>query len=178
MRDNSENVFEFTLIYNKYKQNVYNYVLKMVNDRMYCEDIVQTVFVKFFENMKNIINDDSYHFYIFKTARNEVYNYYRKKKNRFAGEDPHDEESVNLKSENSTIETVENAELKNILDEILESLPAEQKEVFVLKEYNGLSYKEIAAVTGTGEDLVKSRLYKTRQKIIKRMTGYIYEKRN
>ena len=52
----------------------------------------------------------------------------------------------------------------------LENINPEQKEIFILKEYSGLSYKEIAVLTEIDEELVKSRLYKVRQKLIKRVS--------
>ena len=51
----------------------------------------------------------------------------------------------------------------------LNGMAFEQREVFILKEYAGLSYKEIASVMNIDESLVKSRLFKTRQKLVKRL---------
>jgi len=56
----------------------------------------------------------------------------------------------------------------------LDNLPDEQKEVFILKEYTGMNYKEIADVMNIDTDLVKSRLYKTRQKLMKRLSKKIF----
>jgi len=173
LRNNSDKVLDFTLVYNKYKNSIYHYVIKMVNDSMLCEDIVQTVFVKFFENMNNIVSKESYNFWLFKTARNEVYTYYRKKKKLMHGDDPHDEEINPLISEDAVGENFEKQEFKLILDNELNALPEEQKEVFVLKEFSDFSYKEIASMMSISEELVKSRLYKVRQKLIKKMAGYV-----
>ena len=46
-------------------------------------------------------------------------------------------------------------------------------EVFMLKEYSGLSYKEIASLLEIDEDLVKSRLYKARQKLINKISKLV-----
>ena len=54
----------------------------MINDKMMCEDIVQNVFLKFFENLNVIRNKSSINFWLFKTARNEIYTYFRRKKIR------------------------------------------------------------------------------------------------
>jgi RNA polymerase sigma-70 factor (ECF subfamily) len=55
----------------------------------------------------------------------------------------------------------------------LELLPQEQKEVYLLREYSGLSYKEIADIQQIDEELVKSRLFKTRQKLIKKVSKLV-----
>ena len=59
-------------------------------------------------------------------------------------------------------------ELKDLVIAELNKMDIGQREAYMLKEYGGLSYKEISAVMGIDENLVKSRLYKTRQKLINR----------
>ncbi|MDZ7763196.1 MAG: sigma factor-like helix-turn-helix DNA-binding protein [Melioribacteraceae bacterium] len=61
-------------------------------------------------------------------------------------------------------------ELRELVMIELNDLPEEQKEVFVMKEYGGLSYKEISAALEIDENLVRSRLLKPRQKLIKRLS--------
>jgi RNA polymerase sigma-70 factor (ECF subfamily) len=51
-----------------------------------------------------------------------------------------------------------NARLRPLLERALASLPEEQREVFVLREYSGIAFKEIAEVTGVSENTVKSRM--------------------
>ena len=56
-----------------------------------------------------------------------------------------------------------------ILNE-LENIPAEQKDVFVLKEFGELSYNEISRVLEINEELVKSRLFLSRKKLISKIS--------
>ena len=58
-------------------------------------------------------------------------------------------------------------EMKDLLLNTLGNLPHDQKEIFIMREYGGLSYKEISSQLEINIDLVKSRLYKTRQKLMK-----------
>jgi RNA polymerase sigma-70 factor (ECF subfamily) len=51
-----------------------------------------------------------------------------------------------------------NARVRPLLERALSSLPEEQREVFVLREYSGIPFKEIADVTGVSENTVKSRM--------------------
>ena len=173
MQKTSNNIVQFTIAYNRYKIGVYNYVLKMVGNKMVCDDLVQNVFLKLFENLKSIKNRESIKFWIFTTSRNEVYAYFRKKKIdtiKFISEDASDVE----KSSNENIEyQFELKEMKNLILNELEKMSIDQKEIFLLKEYGGLSYKEISAISNIDENLVKSRLYKTRQKLINRLSKII-----
>lgn len=145
----------------------------MVGDKVICEDIIQNVFLKLFENLNGLKNKNSVRYWLFKTSRNEVYTFFRNKKVRA---DQHTHEKLeNVKAE-STFNLEKNFELKEMRELILQELnllPVEQKDAYLLKEYGGLSYKEIASVLEIDEELVKSRLYKTRQKLIKRISKII-----
>jgi len=55
----SNQIIEFTIVFNRHKNKIFNYVLKMVNDRMLTEDIVQNVFLKLYENLDSIKNKNN-----------------------------------------------------------------------------------------------------------------------
>jgi len=145
----------------------------MVGNKMVCDDLIQNIFMKFFENLKSIKKRESIKYWLYTTARNEIYTYFRKKKvdtSKFVTEDLSEVE----KSSNENIEyQFELKEMKNLILKELESISIDQKEIFLLKEYGGLSYKEIAVISNIDENLVKSRLYKTRQKLIDRLSRMI-----
>jgi len=145
----------------------------MTSDAEITEDIVQNVFLSLFENLDIIRNKDSISFWIFKTARNEIYSHFRKmkltRKNFIEAKD----DSFNFKSDYDLTAVYELKELKKIILDFLDELPEEQKEVYLLREYGGLSYDEISAVTEVETKTVKSRLYKVRQKLIKRLSKVI-----
>jgi RNA polymerase sigma-70 factor, ECF subfamily len=166
LQKSGTDIIEFTLIFNRFKTKVYNYVLKMIRNKMASEDIVQNVFLKFYENMNIIRNKNSINFWIFKTARNEVYAYFRMKKVRGDQFNIEDSDDIEIISDYDINSLIEMNETKEIINKELDSMAPEQREVFILKEYGGLSYIEIASVMGIDENLVKSRLYKTRQKLI------------
>ncbi len=169
MARSNKDIVEFTLIYNRHKVKVYNYVLRMINDKMMCEDIVQNVFLKFFENLNVIRNKSSINFWLFKTARNEIYTYFRRKKIHVDQFGVLDSDEVDISGGPDPGIEYEQQELKELIMSELNNMAFEQREVFILKEYAGLSYKEIASIMNIDENLVKSRLFKTRQKLVKRL---------
>lgn len=145
----------------------------MVNNNMLCEDIVQNVFLKFYENISSIRNKDSIQFWLFRTARNEVYTYYRGKKTKVDQFNVVDSNELDLSSNQDMLETLELKDVKEHVMKQLAEMSYDQREVFVLKEYGGLSYKEIAALMEIDENLVKSRLFKTRKKIINELSKIV-----
>jgi RNA polymerase sigma-70 factor, ECF subfamily len=167
------NIFDFSLIFSRYKVRIYNYVIKMVSDRMTAEDIVQNTFLKLYENLNRIHHKESINFWLFRTARNEIYGWYRKKKSFQKVFDPSDLEDLQVDSGYDLPEQIEVEEISRLLKSELALLPENQKEVFILKEYGGLSYKEIAEIMDTDENLVKSRLFKVRQKLTEKLSKKI-----
>jgi len=145
----------------------------MTYDRMLSEDIVQNVYLKLFESMDKIESASSVEFWLFTTARNEIYHYYRNKKIHSDKYDYTNLEDVDITSDESIEDIVEKADIRDHLDEQLRFMPMEQKEVFLLKEFGGYSYKEISTILNIDAELVKSRLHKVRKKIINRISRLI-----
>ena len=145
----------------------------MVNDQMLAEDIVQNVFLKLYENLDLINNKDNISYWLFITARNEIYGYFRSKKSRVDQFNVYDAEEIEIEITDKLEEIFELREMKEIILKELNNIPVEQREPFIMKEFSGLSYKEIASIMNIDKNTVKSRLYKTRQKLIQRISKII-----
>lgn len=145
----------------------------MVNDQMLAEDIVQNVFLKLYENLDLIKNKDNISYWLFITARNEIYGYFRSKKSRVDQFNVYDAEEIEIEIPDKLEEIFELREMKEIILKELNNIPVEQREPFIMKEFSGLSYKEIASIMNIDKNTVKSRLYKTRQKLIQRISKII-----
>ena len=170
MSAQTEQIIQFTLLYNRYKKRLYNFVLRLSGNVMVTEDIVQTVFVKLYENFSDLKKRESANYWLFTAARNEYYNYYRKNKRIIElDESALSEEHAEYELENR----VELKDMKNIVLNELNKMSDDQKEVYLLKEYGGLSYREIAKTMNIDVDLVKSRLYKVRQKLINKISKLV-----
>lgn len=142
----------------------------MTGNRLLSEDMVQNIFLKFFENMDLIRNKNSANYWIFKTARNEIYAYYRSKKIKADQFSAVDVEEVEIISESDLTNELELKEISEIIKKELTEMAFEQREVYILKEYAGMSYKEISDIMGIDENLIKSRLYNTRQRLINKVS--------
>jgi len=173
LKKNDNRIIEFTILFYKYKERIYNYALKMLNDKMRAEDIVQDVFIKLFENLDNIHNKQSVNYWLFKTARNELMTFFRSTKNKKLISQAVALDEVVSETTKSLFEEIENQETCKLILAELENMNEDFREVFVLKEYSGLSYKEISALLSIDEELVKSRLYKARQKLITKISKLV-----
>lgn len=166
MESEQKNIIEFTLVYNKHKKKIYNYALRMVSNRMIAEDVVQDVFIKLYKNLGRIRNKKSILFWLFKTTRNEIYSHFR---NRSRKSEYHAKniDELELQSPINIEGEFQLKEMKELLLKELDEFPEEQKEIFIMREYGGLTYKEISSVLEINIVLVKSRLFKTRKKLMK-----------
>ncbi len=167
------NLFEFTIIYNRHKAQLYNYALKMVSDRMTAEDIVQTVFMRFYENFELLRSTNASTSWLFTAARNEIFMYYRKKKTRTDQYHAEDISLAEVLPGELPEEIYHRQEIREQIQEVLKSIPDEQRETFLLREYGDLSYEEIAKVMDCETKAVKSRLHKARAKLIDKIAAYI-----
>jgi len=137
---------------------------------MIAEDITQSVFLKLFENFDSLNNKDSANYWLFRTARNEYFNFYKREKRK----SEINESIISAKQNELELETViELKEMKNIILAELDKMEVEQKEIYLLKEYGGLSYMEISKTLEIDIKLVKSRLYKVRQKLINKISKLV-----
>ncbi len=155
-------LIDFTLLFNRFKKPLFNYACKITGSEVLSEDICQNVFIKLYHNLNNIRNSEAIEFWIFTTCRNEIFDHFRKKKKRI-------EESIESNDKRISTESLyddfEKKELIELIEEELKGMDSSQSEVYYLKEYSGLSYREIAGIMGITEDLVRSRIFKVRQKL-------------
>ena len=142
-------------------------------DRMLTEDIMQNVFIKLYRNMDAIKNKQSIPFWLFKTARNEFYSIWRNSKLKNLYYEAEGLDELEIENETSLTDDFERKEIREIISEELEKLNPVSKEIFILKEYSGFSYKEIASIIEIDIEIVKSRLYKLRQKLIKKISKIV-----
>ena len=140
---------------------------------MLTDDIVQNVFIKLYQNLDSIRNKQSIQFWLFKSARNELYTLFRNTKLKKLYNEAEDYDEIEIEDTVSVSDEFEFKELKKMIMNELEKISPEQKEIFILKEFSGLSYREIAVLMEIDEELVKSRLYKVRQKLINRISKFV-----
>ena len=157
-----DSIIDFTLTYNRFKKPLFNYACKIVKSEMFAEDICHNVFMKLYDNLEKIRDAERIEVWIFTTCRNEIFGHFRKNKKRI-------EESFDLHEEKipgaSLFDDYERKELIDMIEDELEKMDSSQSEVYYLKEYSDLSYKEIAGIMDITEDLVRSRIFKVRQKL-------------
>jgi RNA polymerase sigma factor (sigma-70 family) len=153
-------------VFRKEKGSLLNFIRKSVLSKEDAEDILNDVFLRLIENIPEIEIVENITFWLFTVARNRITDKYRKKKPLLFSDieimKSDEDDSLNLldilpdKRILPDNETIYN-ELWNVVEEALDELPEEQKEVFVLNEFEGYSYKEISLMLDVPVNTLLSR---------------------
>ena len=148
-----------------HKDKVINIAYKLSNNYEAAQDIAQEAFIKVYTKLSSFKKEASFTTWLYRITYNTACNYLRKNKVKtlFLNEEILESQKV----------TPEEAELKDIVNEAVESLPLKLKSVIVLRDYEGLSYKEIAEVIKRPIGTVESRLARARAKLKELLEGYV-----
>ncbi len=138
-------------IYTEYRDRVMGYIYARLRSRADAEDLCQDVFEKV--NMKLDSFDSgkaSISTWIYSITRNSVIDFYRRSH-------PHEEIDENMAQDGAVDDSLLNDETLEELAEALEKLPAELREIVVLRYYDGIPLTEIAKKMGMSYGMVKLR---------------------
>ena len=141
-----ENAME--LLYERYRRPLYAFVVRMLNgDSMTADDVFQDLWIKVFNKLSVYREDGKFSAWLFRIARNQVLEHFRREKSRaklgFLTDDGELPEQSGINEEPQSL--VGARELTLQLEKLLKQMPPEQKEVFIMRQ-NGMSFKEIAEI--------------------------------
>jgi RNA polymerase sigma-70 factor, ECF subfamily len=156
----------FAELYERHKSAIYRYCLRMLMDSGAAEDATQDTFIKMSQNISSLQNTNAFLPWLFCIARNEVLMYLRRNKRNGT----HNDETV--WDESTPHDIVVSTETTELVQKILRNLKSEYREIIILREYEQLSYAQITEITGDSESSVKSRLFKARQALTKKLKTY------
>jgi RNA polymerase sigma-70 factor (ECF subfamily) len=149
---------------------VFNFILRYTGQRARAEDLLQETWLKVVRGAVEYEPKARFTTWVYTIARNLCVDSARKESYRQAdsldapaggveeGEGRALGDLVPADSSASPERGAHNARVRPMLERALRALPDEQREVFILREYSGIPFKEIAQVTGTAENTVKSRM--------------------
>ena len=147
-----QNEQAYTVLYQKYFTEVCRYITWLLRDKDSAQDVVQSVFVKIYQNPEAFKTENNFKVWLFTIAKNAWRNELRAN-----GVRKQNHEQLQFYAENS--EEADHSERLNKIDVALKELSQEHREVFVLKYSNNLSLQEVADVCNCSLGTVKSRLF-------------------
>ena len=156
----------------KYQSRIYSMIAGMVRDREEAHDLTQDAFVKAFRNLDRFRLEASFYTWLYRIAKNLTIDWLRKQKRRRTDEF---DEGIAARESGGTIadshlkespgRELERSRLKDRIFDAMETLTPEHRQIILLREVEGFSYKEISDVMGIPEGTVMSRLFYARRKL-------------
>jgi RNA polymerase sigma-70 factor, ECF subfamily len=150
-----ENVFAFEELYRRNWRSLYDLAKKSINSSDEAKDIVQDVFINFWNSRDNIDPERYSSAYLFNSLKNNIVNFYRKdivKKRKMA--ELAKSGATTFSNEDNYIAT----ELLERLNNIINDLPKKMQKIFVLSRHENLSISEISRELNIAPRTVKNQL--------------------
>ncbi|MBL7094815.1 sigma-70 family RNA polymerase sigma factor [candidate division KSB1 bacterium] len=157
------------ILVGRWEKAIYNFAFRYLGDKELARDVTQKTFIRVYKNINKLRDTKKFSSWIYQIAANLCKDELKKKGHR-------DTLSIDLIHENSEnghlmpnelIETkmsqpdneLNHKQIGTIIHKALKQLPEEQRVVIIMKEYQGLKFKEIAEALDESINTVKSRMY-------------------
>jgi len=174
----------FGTLVDRHKTPIFNFVLRQIKVPPQAEDLVQEVFLRIIESASSFKHEAKFTTWAYTIARNLCIDHMRKASYRRhasldqresgeAGEGPAlGEQVADIHPRASTERTAISGEIQLKVVAAVEALPNEQREVFLLRHISNLPFQEIAQITGTPENTVKSRMRYALERLQEALTDF------
>lgn len=153
-------------IYDRYSSRIYNFAYRFLKNSEAAEDATQEVFVKMLKHANQFHGDAKLSTWLFSITANWCRDYLRKADNK--SKEPEDVlVSLPAPAELSPERNLQRRENERRIQKALGALTPEQREAILLSRYQGLSYAEIAQISGCSEGAVKTRVFRAMETLKK-----------
>lgn len=154
----------------RWEKPIYNFTLRYLGNKESARDVTQKVFIRTFKNLRKLRDPDKFPSWIYQIAANLCKDEIKKQgRHDFISLDLIHENCENnghkmpselLESESKGPDAhVSRKQVSQLLQKALQQLPDEQRIVIIMKEYQGLKFKEIAEALNQPINTIKSRMY-------------------
>ena len=169
----------FDLLMLKYQHRIVNLVMRYVRDPELALDITQDAFIKAYRALPRFRGDSAFYTWMYRIAVNTAKNHLAAQRRRPTDVelDLQDPEQYDLHAKLKETDTPEGVSLSNELQEAVEraiaALPEDLRTAIVLRELEGMSYEEIAQTMECPVGTVRSRIFRARDAISKKVGSLI-----
>jgi RNA polymerase sigma-70 factor, ECF subfamily len=170
-------VGSYQKIYEAFSRKILNFIYRMVNSQEEAEDLTQETFVTVYQKLRTLKDRRKFEPWLYRVARNFVYQKYRMRTPRSVSIDAIDEtgrlEKELVDERKNPDEAFQTQELEGVVSKVITALPEKYREVFVLSALQKLSYQEIADIVGRSLPSVKTDIHRARIEVRKIVKEYL-----
>lgn len=166
-------------LFDKYKSRILNFSLRILGSRADAEDVTGEVFLALLSGKYTFDPKAKFSTWLFTVARNSCISQIRKRKRvsgMWTSNNNGEVREIQIEDSNeNSRETLEKKEAKDIVKEAIHSLPLDQKEVIILREYEKLSYDEISQTLEYSLEKVKVLIFRARENLRVQLSSFLNE---
>jgi len=169
VQQGDKNAFDLLVI--KYQQKIMSLISRYVHDADEVQDVAQEAFIKAYRALPGFRGDSAFYTWLYRIAINTAKNHLVSRSRRPPGSDVDLEDAQYIESADALRdrESPEAAlfgeELRTTVNKALDALPDDLRTAVTLREFDGLSYEEIAEVMDCPVGTVRSRIFRAREAI-------------
>ena len=167
----------FELLVIKYQKRIFNVIFRIVNNKDVVEDLAQEAFLNAYKSIKNFKGHSSFYTWLYRIAVNVSLNHISvQKKAVYVDDAILDTEAATIAAPSFDMTPERgagNSELSAAISAAVARLPDDIKTAIVFREYEGLSYEEIAEITECPIGTVRSRIFRGRAILQEMLKDYI-----
>ena len=168
----------FDLLVLKYQGRIAALISRYVNNSSEVEDVAQEAFIKAFRALPKFRGESAFYTWLYRIAANAAKNHLVARGRRPSADADVDdaeyfEEAAMLRDTESPEETLFGNELADVVRSALDGLPDELRMALTLREFDGLSYEEIADVMECPVGTVRSRIFRARDAVDNRVRAQL-----
>ncbi|MCF6203654.1 MAG: RNA polymerase sigma factor RpoE [Methylococcaceae bacterium] len=166
----------FDLLVVKYQHRIIQLVNRYIKDPSEAQDVAQEAFIKAYRALGNFRGESAFYTWLYRIAINTAKNYLVSRSRRYSDYhvDVQDAEQVENATQLKGMDTPENLllndEIINVINLVIENLPEDMKTAIILREFEGLSYEEIAQTMDCPVGTVRSRIFRAREAIDEKLS--------
>lgn len=162
----------FDLLVIKYQSRVASIISRFVHDSAEVQDLTQEAFVKAYRALESFRGDSAFYTWLFRIAVNTAKNFLDARSRRPQGSmDAEDAERIDggvyLRDIASPEKQLQRDQLHQVLNKAIADLPEDLRSALLLREFDGLSYEDIARVLSCPIGTVRSRIFRAREAVDK-----------
>lgn len=157
----------FGLLVRRWERKVYGLALRMLGHSEDAKDASQEIFLTVFRNLPKFRGESRFSSWMYRIALNCCHNRLRER----VGESVPIEESSAIQTEDAVLGRIESHQAVMRVRAALRALPAEMRQVIVMKEYEELTFNEIAEILNIPVSTAKTRLYAGLDQLRKRLSA-------
>lgn len=173
----------FDLLVLKYQHKIGHLVTRYVHDIHESQDVTQEAFIKAYRGLKNFRGDSAFYTWLYRIAINTAKNHLvtRSRKISSTGIDAADAEQFEsggaLRENASPDRVMATEEIARVVQDTINLLPEDLRTAITLREFDGMSYEEIALAMDCPIGTVRSRIFRAREAIDTNLEPLLDEKR-